>query len=63
MPTGAAGRKVKAAIVGRGNTGTDLIVKMLRRGNRLEVVAPVGITRISEKLAIGLRHQHPDHPG
>lgn len=48
--------KVKAVIIGSGNIGTDLMMKMIKYPQNMELAAVVGIDPASEGLAMAREH-------
>ncbi len=52
-------RKIKAAIIGSGNIGSDLMIKILRHGKSIEMGAMVGIDPSSDGVARAQRLNVP----
>ena len=48
--------RVKAAIIGSGNIGTDLMMKMIKYPQNMDLAAVVGIDPNSEGLAMAREH-------
>ena len=51
--------RVKAAIIGSGNIGTDLMMKMIKYPQNMELAVVVGIDENSEGLAMARAHGIP----
>src|SRR3546814_4464751 len=50
--SGSMTQKIKAAIIGSGNIGTDLMIKMIKYPQNMELAVVVGIDAASEGLAM-----------
>jgi len=48
--------RVKAAIIGSGNIGTDLMMKMIKYPQNMDLAIVVGIDEKSEGLAMAREH-------
>ncbi|MTV37194.1 acetaldehyde dehydrogenase (acetylating) [Duganella radicis] len=55
-------KKIKVAIIGSGNIGSDLMIKVMRHGRHLEMGAMVGIDAASDGLARATRLGVPVTP-
>ena len=48
--------KIKCAIIGSGNIGTDLMLKIIKTSSELELVAVIGIDPDSEGLNLAKKN-------